>query len=110
VRFVVNEGPEGYPQFAKYIDSDECFMKFRRFGYLQTRIIFERQNELRILEDKLEAADNQTASPSSRIRSHNGTQKVRLAPKRLMDEIERKFRKYCERFIASRKREAYTIC
>src|SRR5215469_11608832 len=35
--------PEGYPRLAAFLDSDENFMVYRRFGYLQSRLLLEKQ-------------------------------------------------------------------
>ncbi|KAB8289845.1 hypothetical protein EYC80_010477 [Monilinia laxa] len=49
--------PEGYPQLAAVIDSDEQFMLYRRFGHLQARILLNKQDELRELEFQLNHID-----------------------------------------------------
>jgi hypothetical protein len=49
--------PNGYPRVATFLDSDENFMVYRRFGYLQSRIILEKQDNLRQMEDKLDRMD-----------------------------------------------------
>lgn len=47
----------GYQKFATFIDSDETFMLFRRFGYVQTRLLLEKQDVLRGLEQELDRYD-----------------------------------------------------
>ena len=32
---------------ATFLDSDDCFMVYRRFGFLQSRRLLEKQEELR---------------------------------------------------------------
>lgn len=49
--------PRGYPNFAAFLDSDDGFMIYRRYGYLQSRILLEKQDELRSLEAQLDAMD-----------------------------------------------------
>jgi hypothetical protein len=39
------------------MDSDDGFMIYRRFGYLQSRLLLEKQEQLRQLEDKLDKLD-----------------------------------------------------
>lgn len=36
-------------------------MMYRRFGYLQSRLLLDKQDELRILEEKLDLMDKQDA-------------------------------------------------
>jgi hypothetical protein len=49
--------PRGYPNFSAFLDSDDNFMIYRRYGYLQSRILLEKQDELRLLEEQLDAID-----------------------------------------------------
>ena len=42
---------------ATFLDSDDCFMVYRRFGFLQSRLLLEKQEELRELEGKLDRLD-----------------------------------------------------
>ncbi|KAI4157687.1 MAG: hypothetical protein LQ342_008092 [Letrouitia transgressa] len=49
----VDSHPKGYPRQAAFADSDECFMIYRRFGFVHARLLLRRQDELRELEDKL---------------------------------------------------------
>jgi len=54
---LVEECPTGYPRLAAFLDSDENFMLYRRFGYLQSRILLYKQDELRGLERQLDNLD-----------------------------------------------------
>jgi hypothetical protein len=47
----------GYPRLATFLDSDESFSVFRRFGYIQSRLLLEKQDDLRILEEELDILD-----------------------------------------------------
>ena len=49
----INQHPQGYPQLAALLNSDEVFLMCRRFGFLQYRILLYWQDELRELEDQL---------------------------------------------------------
>ena len=55
----VHGGPRGYPELATFLDSDENFMVYRRFGYVQARLLLEKQEQLRLLEEKLDKLDKQ---------------------------------------------------
>ena len=53
----VHLGPNGYPKLARFLDSDDNFMVYRRFGFLQTRLLLEKQDTLRVLEKRLDRLD-----------------------------------------------------
>lgn len=42
---------------AAFLDSDENFMMYRRFGWIQSRLLLSKQNELASLEKDLEMQD-----------------------------------------------------
>jgi hypothetical protein len=54
---VVNDHARGYPNLGAFLDSDDGFAVYRRFGYLQSRILLRKQEELRVLEEKLETTE-----------------------------------------------------
>jgi len=58
--------PEGYPRLAAFLDSDENFMLYRRFGFLQARILLYKQDELRELEEELGDMDDRDAQTRAR--------------------------------------------
>lgn len=47
----------GYPRVAAFMDSDENFMMYRRFGFLYSRILLNKQDELRKIEERLDKLD-----------------------------------------------------
>ena len=51
------------------MDSDDNFMIYRRFGFLYSRLLLEKQDELREIEEKLDETDKRDANGSE------GTQK-----------------------------------
>jgi hypothetical protein len=57
----VDEYSNGYPRLAAMLHSDENFTIFRRFGYLQCRLILEKQSRLAKLECQLDKLDKQLA-------------------------------------------------
>jgi len=89
------ECPRGYPNLAAFLDSDENFMVYRRFGYVQARLLLEKQDELRRLEQKLDSYDKkvQKARPINLmtldLRPEDAAQR-----KEIMDKLERKFCEY----------------
>lgn len=48
----------GYPKVAAFFDSDDQFSVYRRFGYLHSRLLLYKQDELRELEERLQTMDN----------------------------------------------------
>lgn len=55
--FLVHKLPKGYPRLAGLISSDENFMIYRKFGFLQARLLLFKQDELRQLERRLDDID-----------------------------------------------------
>ncbi|KAG7006561.1 hypothetical protein G7Y79_00014g037360 [Physcia stellaris] len=49
--------PEGFPRLACFLDSDESFMVYRRFGIVFSRLLLNKQDEIRMLEAQLLAMD-----------------------------------------------------
>ncbi|KAK8007741.1 hypothetical protein PG989_001731 [Apiospora arundinis] len=50
-----------YRSVATFLDSDENFMIYRRFGYLHARMLMRLQDKLRMLEDRLDDYDDEDA-------------------------------------------------
>jgi hypothetical protein len=42
---------------ARFMDSDDNYMTYRRFGNVQARLLLEAQDDVRILEEQLENLD-----------------------------------------------------
>ena len=55
----------GYPRVAAYMDSDENFMIYRRFGFLHSRILLNKQDELREIEQRLDDLDEIDSTESN---------------------------------------------
>lgn len=93
------ECPRGYPRLAAFQDSDECFMLYRRFGYLQSRVLSDKQDELRELEEELADQDAELfeARPVfTQTRSRIANKELRLRRTELMDRITKAYCSYCE--------------
>ncbi|KAH7330214.1 hypothetical protein BKA65DRAFT_565359 [Rhexocercosporidium sp. MPI-PUGE-AT-0058] len=52
----------GYPYLAAFMDSDENFMIYRRFGFLHARLLLQKQDELRLMEEQLDLMDRRDVS------------------------------------------------
>lgn len=58
----------GYPRVAAFLDSDENFMIYRRFGFLYSRVLLQKQDELRELEETLDEMDQRDSRESDQSR------------------------------------------
>lgn len=57
----VEDRYRGYRSLSTFLDSDENFMIYRRFGYLHSRVLLRKQDQLRVLEEELDEYDDQDA-------------------------------------------------
>ena len=87
----VEDSPSGFPIVASYLDSDDCFMIYRRFGFLHARLLLNKQDELREFEEELRDMDQ---------RDKNGGEK---AEKCLMSRSKDNNRELPEGWERSRK-------
>ena len=70
-------------------------MQYRRFGFLQARILLNKQDELRELESELKGMDNFDAeSPLMVLQSREKDTVYREARTSLLTRIEDKFKEY----------------
>lgn len=53
----VEDFPRGFPRLACFLDSDEAFMVYKRFGIVFSRLLLNKQDEIRHMENKLHAMD-----------------------------------------------------
>ena len=87
----------GYPNLAAFLDSDEGFMIYRRFGWLQSRLLLDKQEELRLLEIKLERLDNREANQAQETpMTRDAPPENRIARKDVFEKIEKAFTSYCK--------------
>ncbi|KAF7883103.1 uncharacterized protein EAF01_011612 [Botrytis porri] len=88
---------EGYPQLAAVINSDEQSMIYRRFGFLQTRLLLNKQEEMRVLEDRLYHIDRYYGrNEPARLRSHDTCNAIDDDHKNIVVEIEKKYNEYAQ--------------
>ncbi|GAB7325601.1 hypothetical protein MBLNU13_g09592t1 [Cladosporium sp. NU13] len=81
----------GYPNLATFKNSSEAFSIYRRFGYLQSRLLLEKQDVLRVLEQRLDQYDREHAT-TSYTRTLSADE---LMPRQsLLEEIENAFNSY----------------
>lgn len=71
-------------------------MLYRRFGFLQSRLLLNKQDELRKLEkdlDRMDKVDEKNDPGVLRSRERDDAENGRR--KKLLYEIEKKFKEYC---------------
>lgn len=91
----VSASPQGYPKLAAFLDSDESFMIYRRFGFIQSRLLLDKQDQLRELERKLERLDRVEAKADERWpRTRDLPDKQYEARTKLLNELEERFCSY----------------
>ena len=96
--YTVTRCPKGYPQLAALLSSEENVMIYRKFSYLQSRILLHRQDELRELERDLDRLDRVHERKFPVLLRCREKDDARPTPNRkeIPDDIAMKFREYCE--------------
>lgn len=93
----MGDSPKGYPSVATFLDSDENFMIYRRFGFVQARLLLEKQDDLRKLELKLDRYDRRLgkhAQTKDTLRTRDLKPDAATARKEIMDSLEKCFNEY----------------
>lgn len=104
----MSENQKSYRSLSIFLDSDDNFKIYRRFGYLHSRLLLHKQDEIRRLEMELDELDNLDeagdAPDKRRARSRNAdiaAEKKELAEDPtirtrtiILDEIEGKLAAY----------------
>lgn len=80
----MEEKHRGYRSLSTFLDSDENFMIYRRFGYLHSRVLLRKQDQLRVLENQLDMYDNEDAEEDEK--EGGGSRARRLLRSRDSDE------------------------
>ena len=96
--FSVDDHPKGYPQLAAFLNSDENFLIARKYGYLRSRVLLYRQDELSVLERDLialDADDYENRPLALESRKHDEqTDKTVYSRKVLIQKIDDKLKEY----------------
>jgi hypothetical protein len=94
----VHKTPAGYPKLGAFLDSDENFMVYRRFGYLQARLLLEKQDELQKLERQLDREDKIAyREDNDLLRTRQNYDQERMKGRgELLEKIEKIWIKYCK--------------
>lgn len=54
---LVQDFPKGFPKLSCFLDSDDAFMVYRRFGCVFSRLLLCKQDEISRIEATLQAMD-----------------------------------------------------
>jgi hypothetical protein len=96
----------GYPNLATFKNSSDSFAVYRRFGYLQSRLLLEKQDILRVLEKRLDQYDRDNIA-TSYTRTLSADQ---LMPRQaLLEEIEHAFNSYGKTSRRVAKKDVLTV-
>ncbi|KAL1637733.1 hypothetical protein SLS58_009160 [Diplodia intermedia] len=89
---VVENCPQGNPRLAAFLDCDENFMMYRRFGWIQARLLLRKQREISDMEKNLEVQDGFPRDGGA-TDAHEKTSEYK---EELLDEVEAKFLEYSD--------------
>ncbi|KAL9110402.1 MAG: hypothetical protein Q9227_005133 [Pyrenula ochraceoflavens] len=105
----VDLAPDGYPKLATFLDSEDQFSTYRRFGYLSSRLILEKQDDLRQLEQELERADKrQVKLCAEELKTRRCIEGQAPTEQHfILKKIEDKFHEYCTILRNTREVAAY---
>ena len=100
---LVQDFPTGFPKLSCFLDSDDAFMIYRRFGCVFSRLLLCKQDEIGRIEANLQAMDRTDAHDGNGryLMSHkldeDREQTPRFWPesrKQLMEKLEKKALEY----------------
>ncbi|PVH80171.1 hypothetical protein DL98DRAFT_654965 [Cadophora sp. DSE1049] len=89
--------PEGFPQLSYFLNSNDSFAVFRRFGTLSARALIQLQIDLTRLEEELQNLDKiDAANPvlKKRLRGYEGFEGWDNCQRELMKKIQEKLCEY----------------
>ncbi|KAH7348546.1 hypothetical protein BKA65DRAFT_398312, partial [Rhexocercosporidium sp. MPI-PUGE-AT-0058] len=93
----------GYPRLSAFLISTEDYMLYRRFAYLQSRLLLHKQDELRVLEDELDRMDIVDARRSPNVLMSRELDDATVGKrKELLSTIETKFNEYSTLLVKAR--------
>lgn len=104
----LNECAKGYPNVAAFLDSDDNFAILRRYGWLQWRLLLNKQEELRRLEQKLQQLEKMMISKNEdAFCSRDPTGILADQHEEIIQEIEIKFKEYTNLLEIAQKMTAF---
>lgn len=102
----VENYPRGFPKLACFLDSDDAFMVYKRFGIVFSRLLLDKQDQIRQMEARLHAMDHTDASNGGSRYLMSRNKDVARDPlsnpyglletrPQLLEALERKILEYC---------------
>jgi hypothetical protein len=91
----VENFPEGYPQLAAFLNSDDSFAIFRKFSRTNTRILLHLQAEIQALEMELDLLDREDGKTSGHKKGWDTKQQG------LVGKLQEKMVIYCKHLTIS---------
>lgn len=94
--------PEGFPQLAYFLNSNDSFAVYRRFGELSARTLVQLEIDLTDLEKEQRELDTKDAADKvleKRLRGYEGFHKWDKAQRELGAKTHAKLCEYCESVI-----------
>lgn len=105
----IDSNVAGYPSFAEFLGSDERWMMFRRNSSVQARLILEKQDDMRTLEEELLEMDiddlaKEPREPNNSRRRlftrHRTNEEEAKARRELLKKLENSYLEY-ERLLSA---------
>jgi hypothetical protein len=107
-RHTVDDHPNGYPRLAALLNSDENFLICRKYGFLHSRVLLYRQDELRELEQQLVALDKASLkSDDTMLKCRMRDERMSGERSQLIQNIDDKLKEYND--IVQRTRSFATL-
>ncbi|KAL8904970.1 MAG: hypothetical protein Q9207_002923 [Kuettlingeria erythrocarpa] len=94
-----DDHPRGYPKLAAFVNSSQTYLMCRRFGFLHSRVLLHRQDELAELEKQLIALDEEDLElePLALQSRRRDDQRIEQpSRKSVIDKIDTKLKDYDE--------------
>ena len=107
---LVEDFPMGFPRLSCFLDSDDAFMLYRRFGTVFSRLILNKQDEISRMEVILNGMDNSDERNGNTeylkscvgdVYRENIPKNWRRSRPELMQDLENKVLEYGESQICS---------
>jgi hypothetical protein len=96
---VVDTLPKGFSQLAGFLNSNDNFAVFRRFGELSARVLIQLEIDLTDLEKQLRELDEKDAADPAmkhRLRGYENFKEWNNDQRVLVSQIQRKLDEYCK--------------
>jgi hypothetical protein len=104
----IDDHPNGYPRLAALLNSDENFLICRKYGFLHSRVLLYRQDELRELEQQLLRMDKDAnKTDDTMLKCRMREQRSSDERRQLIQNIDDKLKEYND--IVQRTRSFATL-